>query len=581
MRSYLISHPRLSFSEGIQLSGAQLQLDAGVQAASEEISHWQSLTAMSLGGLSYRLSGLLFRQTIPFLGKIISPFLALGSEVATYELSQRGLLLLSDTSKSSNLFHWSGAGGIWEGLRDSYVNFGFLKLGGIFHSQNLFLRHLTQDFFMVAGHEATAQLGWVEHDQKSFIEKLFNAERTNLQLGAAMAVLHRMLPSLSVFERNVQRQTQTIPTQISRARVSENWSMATEDRALHEGISFSDEVDARQLLRVSKILARSIFMENRPNGDRQRDPDKIRTHERELERYGEVISLFLLRFQTHLFMKRIEVSGSGKATRLVNAIEQFDRDLISIAEDALPTAIMRCRSVVERFRYRYNDASFVIDMGDLSFFLELYSSSHSQHPEHSPSSFPEQPTLRNIANYSLLGSHLEVIAKGVGVSATDAIDCLYHFDILLGQKFPSENIFCVRLLEAFTNAREALADNIVAGKALGVEDKSILELCMKAMFTHFGQPPRSLLERALKLEEEIRPKTTPKIRHATHAEYALPAMGVACVGIGAKILWEVGSVPALFFGVAASLGVFVGLRAWKSKELLQKEINPKEKAEKP
>lgn len=259
MRSHSFSNSRLLISESSQLSSAQLHLDAGVQATSEEISHWQSLTAMSLGGLSYRLSNLALRQVLPGLGRYLAPIFSLGAEVTTYELSQRSLLTLSNHSSNPNLLRWSGTGGIWEGLRDSYVNFGFLKLGGMFHSQNLFFQHLTQDLFMVAGHEATAQLGWVEHDNKSFAEKLFNAERTNLQLGAAMGVLHRVLPSLRVFERNIERQRALRISPSENMRVNSVLSFngetlkATMERGTPEISASSSE---------AKVLNTQKFLEN-------------------------------------------------------------------------------------------------------------------------------------------------------------------------------------------------------------------------------------------------------------------------------------------------------------------------------
>lgn len=193
-------------------SRAQLQNDASSYGLSEELSHWQSLSAMTLGSLSYRLSGLVLRSVMPGLSRYLAPAFALGSEVATYELSQRSLLSLSDSTSHSNLFSWSGTGGIEEGLRVSYVNFAFLKIGGHFHSRNLFLQHLTQASAMVAGHAATAGLGWVEEEKGSLFERLVHAEAMNLQMGIAMTLLHGFLPQVRSIENDVNRRIHALPT---------------------------------------------------------------------------------------------------------------------------------------------------------------------------------------------------------------------------------------------------------------------------------------------------------------------------------------------------------------------------------
>lgn len=189
-------------------SSAQWRNDAAFEGLSGDVCHWQSMSAMTLGALTYRIAGLALRQSMPVLGRYFAPAFALAGEVAVYEGSQRGLMALSDPmSAFSHLFAWSGTHGLWEALRRSYVDFAFLKMGGKFHSQNLFLQHLTQASAMVAGHEATARFGWVPHESGSLFERLANAEAMNLRLGIAMGFAHAILPQVKCLEMSVERQT--------------------------------------------------------------------------------------------------------------------------------------------------------------------------------------------------------------------------------------------------------------------------------------------------------------------------------------------------------------------------------------
>lgn len=270
MTRVISSHPffsQRSFSQQEStFSRGQLQHESLAQGFSDELGHWQSLVAMSLGGLTYRLgnaallsSSLRFSTPGSFiLRNFIAPTLSLGAEVAIYESSERTLLALSGDRQNPNLFRWSDTGGIWEGLRNSYINFGFLKLGGHFHTQNIFLQHLTQDILMTAGHEATAQLGWVPHENGSLLERLVHAEVKNIQLGSAMSLLHGLLPSLRSVERNVSRESErtTAPQEShedaeSHLPIPRFSSSELKDGETHERLPLSE---AERTLRLNAFL---------------------------------------------------------------------------------------------------------------------------------------------------------------------------------------------------------------------------------------------------------------------------------------------------------------------------------------
>jgi hypothetical protein len=57
---------------------------------------------------------------------------------------------------------------------------------------------------MVSGHQAAGLLGFNRVPEGSFAEQLLHAEVMNLQLGAGMALAHRMAPGLRALERSLE-----------------------------------------------------------------------------------------------------------------------------------------------------------------------------------------------------------------------------------------------------------------------------------------------------------------------------------------------------------------------------------------
>lgn len=222
---------------------AQFTLDAAWQGASQEMTNWQSLTAMVAGGLVYRavktatlaafsqsaFSNPLFR----FLPKALAPALGLGAEVVAFETVNRGITYArTGLSQNENLLSWSGSGGIWEGLRDSVVTFGILKAGACFNARNILFQHLTQDFAMVLGHEATAHLGWTPEQQGSFLEKLLHAEATNLSIGVGMFMANLLTGHrIQKIEHLLEHQMHTLAAASQYAQQSHDLRRAYEDLA--------------------------------------------------------------------------------------------------------------------------------------------------------------------------------------------------------------------------------------------------------------------------------------------------------------------------------------------------------------
>ncbi|MFO1519574.1 MAG: aminotransferase class I/II-fold pyridoxal phosphate-dependent enzyme [bacterium] len=203
-----LSQERLSYSR--DLSATQSVVDCMVGHFAEEAANWRSLAAMATGSLFYRVGrigtlALASRagQAAP-LFQLASYGIGLGAEVTAFEGSSRFLATLSGDVANANLWRWDGRGGWREGLSSSLVTFGMLKAAGhAAEGQNILLQHLFSDFAMVGGHQAASALGFMPRPEGSFAEQMLQAEVTNLQLGAGMALLHCVSPGLAAFERGL------------------------------------------------------------------------------------------------------------------------------------------------------------------------------------------------------------------------------------------------------------------------------------------------------------------------------------------------------------------------------------------
>lgn len=171
---------------------------------------------MMMGGLAYRLGKIATLQafsSLPhsarFIPSVLAPLVGLSSEVTAFQGTDRLLTSLSEEGRSNpNLLRWHGEGGFSEGVRNSFIDFGVMKgVGHCLRGSNLVTQHLSQDLSMVAGHTATAFLGWTPHSDQSFIQQILHAETTNIQLGignhlGGLLTRHR----LQLIERQLEHQ---------------------------------------------------------------------------------------------------------------------------------------------------------------------------------------------------------------------------------------------------------------------------------------------------------------------------------------------------------------------------------------
>ncbi len=196
-------------------TSAQLSTSACEATFSREATNFTSLASIMAGGLAYRLgkmAGLQFCSTLfssnltRMIPGLLAPVMGLAAEVTAFQGTDR--LLQSLQHGNENLFRFSGENGFVQGWRNSFVDFGMMKgVGHLLQSSNIILQHLAQDFSMVAGHQATALLGFTSRPEGNFLDQMVHAEITNLQLGvggrfSAFATGHR----LRTLERSMEQQ---------------------------------------------------------------------------------------------------------------------------------------------------------------------------------------------------------------------------------------------------------------------------------------------------------------------------------------------------------------------------------------
>ncbi|GEM_PF-3958150 len=181
------------------LHSDQLQMSAlmeGFVAQASDVKNWASMMA---GAFAYRLGNIGFLKlgaccNMPLrLG--IAPLFGLASEVSAFR-SVNYLLntpLTPTLSPGERVSARTGEGGEIFGKEwlGTFTDFALLKGAGSFtQGQNIFLSHFTQDLAMVGGHELSANLGFTEHAQGGFVEKMIHAQTTNMAMSAGMAFAH-------------------------------------------------------------------------------------------------------------------------------------------------------------------------------------------------------------------------------------------------------------------------------------------------------------------------------------------------------------------------------------------------------
>src|SRR5262245_43998059 len=201
----------------------QSQVDGLIGGFSDQATDWRVLVSMTAGGMAYRMG----RIGVMGLGsgnviRIASVGAGLTAEVSAFELTNRGLTPLSVGARSPrpqfvsngtggetpplhpNLWRWSGDGGLAQGFLHSFITFGTLKgAAPLARSENFLVQHLLQNTAMVLGHNGSAALGVTTRPGGSLAEQFLNAEATNLQVGAGMALASRMVPGIHALERSL------------------------------------------------------------------------------------------------------------------------------------------------------------------------------------------------------------------------------------------------------------------------------------------------------------------------------------------------------------------------------------------
>src|SRR4030095_12504563 len=143
----------------------------------------------------------------------------------TFEFTHRGLSSMTVGTRAphpANLWSWNGPGGIRQGLLQSFVTFGAIKgAGRLASGENLVAQHLLQDSAMVLGHNISANFGITPRPAGTLAEQFLLAEATNLQIGAGMALAHRMVPGMHAMERGLDLSLSIPPAEPFQGREAE------------------------------------------------------------------------------------------------------------------------------------------------------------------------------------------------------------------------------------------------------------------------------------------------------------------------------------------------------------------------
>lgn len=196
-------------------SHAQLEIDSLQEGFSREALNPSSLLGMVSAGFAFRagraLSLGIASNLLPLpLSLLTSQFLRLtsnligfGTEVFAFEGITRSSQILFEGADPS-LLRWNGEQGFRQGLLNSALSLGSLKLSGhIFHTRNVLLQHFTQDTAMVTSHQIAAWMNWEHPSNLNLAQEYLHAEATLLQMNVGMILVHRALPSIRSLERNI------------------------------------------------------------------------------------------------------------------------------------------------------------------------------------------------------------------------------------------------------------------------------------------------------------------------------------------------------------------------------------------
>ncbi len=208
---------RENFSHA-HFSASQIQIDACVEAFSNQATDVASLSAMIGGQFAFRFTRLaLSAASSSFLTgtsaalSLLSRSASFGSAFAAETFAFTGIQRAfhpSENNFSSDFLH-------------SSLSLASLKIfAGWSGQQNPLFQHFATDLAMVGSHQLASLAGMEEKSRVSLIGQLFEAEAMNWQMKIGMRLFHTLLPSIASVERNLNISSQLLHN-ITRTRPSD------------------------------------------------------------------------------------------------------------------------------------------------------------------------------------------------------------------------------------------------------------------------------------------------------------------------------------------------------------------------
>lgn len=165
---------RRAYADSSPLSATQIHLDSLSAGFIAGACDWRHLSAMTLGGLAYRITktGALTLPSFLF-NKFTAPLFGLSAEVCVYR-------------KTLAFFHAGKTESPWFA---DFLQFGSIKIFGyLSQHQGLVLSHSLQNVGFISGQQLASAFGVLPRIQASFIEQWLRAETTLWQMKAGMSL---------------------------------------------------------------------------------------------------------------------------------------------------------------------------------------------------------------------------------------------------------------------------------------------------------------------------------------------------------------------------------------------------------
>lgn len=193
-------------------SNTSLELDSLCETFSREAGNWQNLCGMVIGAAAFRLTRFAALKCLPSSLGIFQNFHPVRQGLSwAIGLSSEVTLCRASTS---SFFRWSnptfsGSEGVFDrqAWLLNFIDFALLK-GSARLSRNFtpLLAHALQDTAIVSGRHLGHALGFCLSPVGSLGEQLVHAEITSLQLEVGMKCFSFLMPSMRLFERNLDFQ---------------------------------------------------------------------------------------------------------------------------------------------------------------------------------------------------------------------------------------------------------------------------------------------------------------------------------------------------------------------------------------